>query len=221
MQRLNPAAPRSRRARSMRETGTLKCAQGRSVSGPREGTGNRTGYGQEKDRHSCIWTMELTPSRGLCVGSSAVQSDSRLGSGSAFRSCDPPPGGSEEAVCRGLAEPWRRRRVGPRIVAGQWPVHQLGRPAATRPERPERMRGQQGPESVQAQETQDMNSDRVASGATAAQSSAPGGVHAIVAGIDVRKRWLDSQIEPGGTSAASPTTSSAGALCATGCASTA
>ena len=101
-------------------------------------------------------------------------------------------------MCRGLAEPWHRRRSGPRIVAGQWPVHQLGRPAATRPARPDRMRGQQGPESVRAQATQDMNSDRVATGATAAQSSAPGGVPAIVAGIDGGKCWLDAQIEPAG-----------------------
>ena len=43
-----------------------------------------------------------------------------------------------------------------------------------------------------------MNSDSVASGATAAQSSAPGGVPAVVAGIDVGKRWLDAHIEPGG-----------------------
>ncbi len=43
-----------------------------------------------------------------------------------------------------------------------------------------------------------MNSDSVASGAAAAQSSATGGVPAIVAGIDVGKRWLDAHIEPGG-----------------------
>ena len=39
-----------------------------------------------------------------------------------------------------------------------------------------------------------MNSDSVASGATAAQPSAP----AVVAGIDVGKRWLDAHLEPGG-----------------------
>ena len=43
-----------------------------------------------------------------------------------------------------------------------------------------------------------MNPDSVASGSTAAQSSAPGGVPAVVAGIDVGKRWLDAHIEPGG-----------------------
>ncbi len=43
-----------------------------------------------------------------------------------------------------------------------------------------------------------MNSDSVASGATAARSSAPGGVPAVVAGIDVGKRWLDAHLEPGG-----------------------
>ena len=39
-----------------------------------------------------------------------------------------------------------------------------------------------------------MNSDSVASGATAAQPSAP----AVVAGIDVGKSWLDAHLEPGG-----------------------
>ena len=43
-----------------------------------------------------------------------------------------------------------------------------------------------------------MNSDSVASGATAVRSSAPGGVPAVVAGIDVGKRWLDAHLEPGG-----------------------
>ena len=43
-----------------------------------------------------------------------------------------------------------------------------------------------------------MNSDSVASGAAAAQSSAPAGVPAIVAGIDVGKCWLDAHLEPGG-----------------------
>ena len=43
-----------------------------------------------------------------------------------------------------------------------------------------------------------MNSDSVSSGATAARSSAPGGVPAVVAGIDVGKRWLDAHLEPGG-----------------------
>ena len=43
-----------------------------------------------------------------------------------------------------------------------------------------------------------MNSDSVASGATAVQSSARGGVPAVVAGIDVGKRWLDAHLEPGG-----------------------
>ena len=43
-----------------------------------------------------------------------------------------------------------------------------------------------------------MNSDSVASGATAAQPSAPGGVPAVVAGIDVGKRWLDAHLECGG-----------------------
>ena len=43
-----------------------------------------------------------------------------------------------------------------------------------------------------------MNSDSVASGATAAQPSAPGGVPAVVAGIDVGKSWLDAHLEPGG-----------------------
>ena len=40
-----------------------------------------------------------------------------------------------------------------------------------------------------------MNSDSVAN---AAQPSAPGGVPAAVAGIDVGKRWLDAHLEPGG-----------------------
>ena len=39
-----------------------------------------------------------------------------------------------------------------------------------------------------------MNSDSVASGATAAQPPAP----AVVAGIDVGKSWLDAHLEPGG-----------------------
>ena len=39
-----------------------------------------------------------------------------------------------------------------------------------------------------------MNSDRVASGATAVQPSAP----AAVAGIDVGKNWLNAHLEPGG-----------------------
>ena len=43
-----------------------------------------------------------------------------------------------------------------------------------------------------------MNSDGVASGATAAQPSAPGGGPAVVAGIDVGKSWLDLHLEPGG-----------------------
>ena len=43
-----------------------------------------------------------------------------------------------------------------------------------------------------------MNADSVASGATAVQSSACGGVPAVVAGIDVGKRWLDAHLEPGG-----------------------
>ena len=43
-----------------------------------------------------------------------------------------------------------------------------------------------------------MNSDSVASGSTAAQPSAPGGVPAVVADIDVGKRWLDAHLEPGG-----------------------
>ena len=43
-----------------------------------------------------------------------------------------------------------------------------------------------------------MNSDSVASGATAAQPSAPSGVPAVVAGIDVGKSWLDAHLEPGG-----------------------
>ena len=43
-----------------------------------------------------------------------------------------------------------------------------------------------------------MNSDSVASGATAAQLAAPDGVPAVVAGIDVGKIWLDAHLEPGG-----------------------
>ena len=55
-----------------------------------------------------------------------------------------------------------------------------------------------GPDLGQAQEAQDKKSDSVASGATTAQPSAPGGVPAVVAGIDVGKSWLDTHLEPGG-----------------------
>ena len=44
------------------------------------------------------------PRSGLYVGNSAVQSDSWLGSGSAFRSCDLPPRVSGEVPCRSLAK---------------------------------------------------------------------------------------------------------------------